>query len=453
MKNQFTYLIISVILFSAQLLSQGYKVLDLNSYNLSPKRTNNFNIVEQFKNFSNSDFPNYQIHSNNNNSLMGNDFLLSERIEQDWESSNWLNKIRDFNTYDENNNMIERLRQLWDGSNWVNHYFRKYIYNEQNKIIEEIEQQWDVSFWVNLGRTAYTYDTNYSMVEKLQQVWDGYDWESFGRRIYTYSSNILIEEIYQNYIMSGWEDFSRYLYTYDIDNNLSEWIYQLSNGPTWGNLERTIYQYDQNNYLTQEVYFVANYTGWEVRAITTYEYDIQYNLTSMEIWGISWSIVETNTYDINNLLIEKEIVYNDSGVIQQFKHLYSYDSNNNLIEDLRQDYDGSNWINYSRCIYNYIPTNVKESNDQIFNQYLLYNNYPNPFNPTTIIKYQIPKHSLVSLTVYDVLGNEVALLLNEEKPQGVYEIKFDAVGLSSGLYFYRLQSADFVETKKMILIK
>ncbi len=90
-------------------------------------------------------------------------------------------------------------------------------------------------------------------------------------------------------------------------------------------------------------------------------------------------------------------------------------------------------------------------------------NYPNPFNPSTKIRFTIPASSLnpfskgegtfVSLKVYDVLGNEVATLVNEEKPAGVYEVTFDAAQLSSGIYFYRLTAGSFTETKKMTILK
>jgi len=85
--------------------------------------------------------------------------------------------------------------------------------------------------------------------------------------------------------------------------------------------------------------------------------------------------------------------------------------------------------------------------------YQLEQNYPNPFNPLTIIKCQIPKLSFVTLKVYDVLGNEISTLVNEKIPAGSYEVDFDAAGLPSGLYLYRLQAEDFVDTRKMILIK
>ena len=81
-----------------------------------------------------------------------------------------------------------------------------------------------------------------------------------------------------------------------------------------------------------------------------------------------------------------------------------------------------------------------------------------PFNLGTTIKYNIPELSFVSLKVFDVLGNEIATLVNEEKPVGFYEVEFNSTGLihqtlPSGIYFYKLQAGSYVETKKMILIK
>jgi hypothetical protein len=80
-------------------------------------------------------------------------------------------------------------------------------------------------------------------------------------------------------------------------------------------------------------------------------------------------------------------------------------------------------------------------------------NYPNPFNPTTNIGFTISDRQFVSLKVYDVLGNEIADLVNEEKPTGTFEIEFDGNELTGGIYYYRLQAGDFVDTKKMVFMK
>jgi hypothetical protein len=85
--------------------------------------------------------------------------------------------------------------------------------------------------------------------------------------------------------------------------------------------------------------------------------------------------------------------------------------------------------------------------------YLLSQNYPNPFNPSTTITYQIPEINFVTLKVYNALGNEIETLVNEEKPIGIYEITWYTEQLPSGIYFYQLQAGNFIETKKMVLMK
>jgi hypothetical protein len=91
--------------------------------------------------------------------------------------------------------------------------------------------------------------------------------------------------------------------------------------------------------------------------------------------------------------------------------------------------------------------------DNIPEKYSLAQNYPNPFNPATTISYQVPSVSNVRLIVYDVLGKEIATLVNEQKSPGKYSVAFNASRFSSGMYFYKLSAGSFTETRKMILTK
>ena len=100
-----------------------------------------------------------------------------------------------------------------------------------------------------------------------------------------------------------------------------------------------------------------------------------------------------------------------------------------------------------------IVTSVGQLASQVPLQFSLYQNFPNPFNPSTTIKFELPKSSHVSLAVYDILGRELSLLVNERRNAGGYEVKFDGSNLASGVYFYRLEAGDFVQTKKLLILR
>ena len=102
-------------------------------------------------------------------------------------------------------------------------------------------------------------------------------------------------------------------------------------------------------------------------------------------------------------------------------------------------------------IYN--VTGVKSPSGRVAKNYELNQNYPNPFNPTTVISYQLPEVSKVTLKVFDVLGREVATLVDEKENVGSYSVRFDGSRLASGVYFYQLRSAGFASIKKMLMVK
>jgi hypothetical protein len=98
-------------------------------------------------------------------------------------------------------------------------------------------------------------------------------------------------------------------------------------------------------------------------------------------------------------------------------------------------------------------TSVEEHPARIPSSFALEQNYPNPFNPSTTIEYALPKSAHVELKVYDVLGNEVQTLVNGKQPAGRHRVQFDGKGLPGGVYFYRIQAGEFVQTKKLTLLK
>jgi hypothetical protein len=129
---------------------------------------------------------------------------------------------------------------------------------------------------------------------------------------------------------------------------------------------------------------------------------------------------------------------------QSFKFRYLLKSDDVIFMD--------GWYIDNIKISKYGVTDVEDTK-QLPTEFLLLQNYPNPFNPSTKIKYSIPQLSNVVIKVFDILGNEIETLVNEEKPLGTYELTWDAAILPNGVYFYQLKAGDFIQTKKMVLMK
>jgi Secretion system C-terminal sorting domain len=163
--------------------------------------------------------------------------------------------------------------------------------------------------------------------------------------------------------------------------------------------------------------------------------------------------VVTLLKDSLNIVVLNRIVYPNSDVINETWQEYGIQIDtlyNKLINDSRLD-----WVQYNRWIFgdSIVVTSVNDLKTPTVNNYYLENAYPNPFNPTTTIEFRIAHSGLVTLKVYDILGREVATLVNEEKQLGTYKVNFNGSKLSSGICFYRIQAGNFVQTKKMILLK
>ena len=130
---------------------------------------------------------------------------------------------------------------------------------------------------------------------------------------------------------------------------------------------------------------------------------------------------------------------------------HAYDTQSNGIPTLRIEkliWDEENWPVVDNTMR---VGEIKRSSTP--GDFVLYQNYPNPFNPITTIQYSIPKTSFITIKVFDILGKERTNLINEKKIPGNYEIEFDGSKLVNGIYFYRMQAGDYIETKKMVLMK
>jgi hypothetical protein len=129
----------------------------------------------------------------------------------------------------------------------------------------------------------------------------------------------------------------------------------------------------------------------------------------------------------------------------------TYSSVKNVAEFWASTFDRYSFVNF--VVGTLVSVDEPKPRERIVSTFSLEQNYPNPFNPKTSFEFRVPSSEFVSLKIFDVLGREVAVLVSEEKSAGEYRVTWDASGFSSGVYLYRLQAGNFVETKRMMLLR
>ena len=270
-------------------------------------------------------------------------------------------------------------------------------------MVVELQQGWYDSTWHNNMKITYTYDGNNNRIDRIYQDWQDSNWVNRWKDTYIYDeNNFKIGNLEYYWDGSIWVVDGREIHTYDEENNnVIEWVWQILEGSNWVNWWKQIYKYDENN-----------------------------------------NHIETITLDPDG-----------NNWVNTTRYAMTYDENKNRLDMLVQNWQAGNWWNSRKHTYTYEDITEVEQLTEGIKVYRLSNNYPNPFNPTTIISYSIPKQSTVTIKVFDVLGRDVSVLVNEEKPVGNYEVEFDASNLTSGVYFYRIQAGDFIDVKKMVLLK
>ena len=216
-----------------------------------------------------------------------------------------------------------------------------------------------------------------------------------------------------------------------------------------------------NSIIDSETVILKGYAGIPV---------IQIPFQTVSFWEVELGITKDTILIVGNLGVDTLFI--DS--IRTNNSVFNYDYQNNFISPndsmllhltftpTSLAYFEANLILYTNNHsspdsillrgFGIHPVDVSEQKHKILS-FSLAQNYPNPFNPTTKIKYSIPQTSNVVIKVFDVLGNEITTLINEELNAGEYEVEFDGSKLTSGIYFYQLKANSFIETKKMVLMK
>ena len=311
---------------------------------------------------------------------------------------------------------------------------------------------------IDAGNSWQTVDTGRSITD-IQFIDDNIGYAAGDQQIlktsnggdsWELNSNNGSSEIHFTNADTGWAVGGSYpYYIYNTTNGGSAWYVQ----------------YTSNEFIPKSVYFVNSEIGWVVDGGS----NIGGKILKTTNGGITWDqqITGHSANRFTSVHFEDEnsgwVIGNWGGVILRTTNggtdwTEQKSGSNSWLNDIYFVDQSTGWIvGDGGVILSTTNGGVtfveEEKTNEVPETYFLSNNFPNPFNPSTKIKYSVPQSSQVQIKLFDVLGNEIETLVNQEKPVGTYELNWNAANLPSGVYFYRLQAGDYVQTRKMILLK
>ena len=337
---------------------------------------------------------------------------ITKIIYEDWNNGTWRNVNLETREYTEKGRLLSTLMQFWDSGKWENSSKSDYTYDDDDNLEIQVSQRWTEGEWTNTFRITKSFIANPELVDQmLTETWSGTEWTNTFLTTFIYDiNNNLVETIGQMWQEGGWVDILKLIYK-EGNNNEKFIIYQTFNGSEWQNDTRTTMFYDENDLLT-EIY--------------------------CEIWS------------------EGEWLPDAGAVTIELPYGYTF---------------GFFGVNKVDLFYGSVSD--VETEDNYPETFYLSQNYPNPFsknsegNGTTTIEYSIPfvdaqnpdksgqviASQRVNLTIYDILGRKIKTLVDKEQTPGNYSVRFSAKNLSAGVYFYKLQTDNFMITKKMLILE
>lgn len=431
--------------------------------------------------------------------------LLSQ-LNQKMINDEWIYSSRNSNSYDSKGCKLSELYENWISYEWVNSKKITRKFDDKGNEIFHLQEEWINNSWLNIDRFSSTFDINGNMLTYLFETWMNNEWVAEFRFIFTYDSfgNILtgIDEYWSNnawgnawrttqtfagngYILSrtdevkvndSWENMNKYLYTYDNNWNYQTLTALKGEKNTWVNYSKSNFNCDINgNILTELNQKWAD--TWIDSSFSTYTYNNTRDVLSelLQKWiNNTWVNEYRRFTTYNNRDIKTDIKENwvNNGWQNATKYSYEFDNNGNAVYGVYFVGNNNTWSpanGYFSFFYNdfhesmllyghavnikYTPVTDVKGNNIVIKSHELKQNFPNPFNPATNISFTIPRESFVTLKIYDALGRELSLLVNEKLTAGTYSKQWNAIGLPSGVYFYKLKADGYTETKKMNLLK
>lgn len=405
--------------------------------------------------------------------------LIEHRLLDTWVPMNSTNI-----EFDENGNRTELIYKYWENGKWNDSYRELYTTDERGNMLSKLLLGYDEDgVWRNFRRFNYRYDNNNNIVfYSWENIADSnLDLWSFRYRITSKydENNYLLSEILEGWVTDAYSFTTRRTYNYDSLGRSLGFLMEgwFNNAWTLGN--RVICYYDAAGTTQVKQYERLLEGVWIPESRETKTSSENGNVITVFNEDLNNSACNTlrrssNMYDSESRMLSSSVdIFENQIWNHETRRLFGYDPECNLTSLKLEQMLNSQWVENTNVIeindnagnyYSFSGSELSLHYKQLLTEtekkenlnpvtYQLYSNYPNPFNPVTTITYQLPYSGYTSLKVFDMLGNEVTTLANEQKEIGKYTVQFDASSLASGMYLYQLKVNDFISVKKMILLK
>ncbi len=404
--------------------------------------------------------------------------------------------------YDQSGRPTETTMQIWENNEWINSTKMEYEYapakTKDGAFIDILFMYYYIWFgglWSANGHEAWTYDSQGNLTEVLSYDLNG---DPHYRSTYTgpfvnYNSTVWLQESNTNGV---WKNVWRSTYTYDQNGCIIDEIWEWWNGSAWIYWSRIQKYYSQDCCPEKWVFSWWSGSAWIINYMAAFTYancmtDIALFSYAWSYWGYYYGCNPTlvlmapttdgtnmstvdsrEEYTYNNCLLMTYIMYNyflSAAIQQQTNYTYSqipskvlstYDnSNQRMTSQVTQILSGNDLVNSTRTWYSYEGLELSaEADAGIPIDFSLKQNYPNPFNPSTTITFDLSEDSDVKISIYDMTGRLIRELVNQTMTIGSKKINWDGKDeagnpVSGGIYLYNLQTGDYSQTKKMVLLR
>ncbi len=362
--------------------------------------------------------------------------------------------------------ILQQTNAVWRDTAWLPANRSRYEYLPDGSLKMEYEDAFGFTGWEDYKRWTNEYDQSDLLVNIIGEFDNITQWDSLDLRVHTYYPDAKVKDITRSvYTYPGWYPTQREIYEYDAEGRVSkQFLQQPISQDEWYYTYLFETMYTPSGQVSELLSYVsdAGDSVWTLSYKLVYSYDQddveqEVVFTLYNVGDGSWTPFSRTINTITDGKIT-EIKYQSEygqGWEDTDRDVLIYDLNGNLASIQSQQYWQSQWQNTRLETYEYDPASDIEVSTQsiITTEYQLYDNYPNPFNPETTIRFSLPNAGYVNLTVYNILGKSVATLIDNNIAGGNHNVTFKAENLPTGVYFYRLQTSEYQMTKRMILMK